>query len=105
MNSLRRFASLDRSRRQLGVEETMWLALAWIGLRLLRFLKLQRVLHRLAGNPTKAVFAGEQTREIESVRWAVGAVAGRLPSTTCLLQALAADAMLRRRGVASDVRF
>jgi transglutaminase superfamily protein len=36
---------------------------------------------------------------------AVAGVGRRLPGTTCLVEALAADAMLRRRGVAPAVRF
>jgi hypothetical protein len=42
----------------------------------------------------------------ERIVWSVTAVARRVPfRTTCLIDALAVDAMLRRRGVASDIRF
>jgi SAM-dependent methyltransferase len=37
--------------------------------------------------------------------WAVGAVGSRLPGTTCLVEALAADCMLRRRGYSPAVRI
>lgn len=40
------------------------------------------------------------------VAWAVAAAARHVPfRTTCLVESLAADAMLRRRGVASEIRF
>jgi hypothetical protein len=39
------------------------------------------------------------------VRRAVNAVATRIPSATCLVQALAADVMLRRRQVTCNLRF
>jgi hypothetical protein len=42
---------------------------------------------------------------IDSIRWAIAAVARQMPSATCLVQALAADAMLRRRGIGADLRF
>ena len=42
---------------------------------------------------------------IGSVRRAITAVAARFPSATCLVQALAADAMLRRRRLASELRL
>jgi hypothetical protein len=45
-------------------------------------------------------------RSMERVVWAVTAVAQRLPlATTCLFEALAADAMLRRRGFDCELRF
>jgi hypothetical protein len=42
---------------------------------------------------------------IGKVRWAITAVAVRFPSATCLVQALAADAILRRRGLAPELHI
>ena len=42
----------------------------------------------------------------ERVTWAIAAAARRLPmGTTCLFEALAATAMLRRRGCGCEIRF
>jgi hypothetical protein len=47
----------------------------------------------------------EPPAAIGPVRWAIAAVAARCPSATCLIQALAADAMLRRRGLPCELRI
>jgi hypothetical protein len=39
------------------------------------------------------------------VSWAVAIVAARVPPATCLVQALAAGAMLQRRGLACELRL
>ena len=80
------------------------MVVAWVGLRLLRFVTLRRVLDRLAAVPTTAQSLA-QPGALDAVRRAITSVARRLPRATCLVQALAADAMLRRRRVASQLRF
>jgi hypothetical protein len=47
----------------------------------------------------------EPPAAIGPVRWAIAAVAARCPPATCLIQALAADAMLRRRGLPCELRI
>ena len=98
----RRYTSLDRARRRLVVEAAALLVLVWIGLRALRFLTLRRLIDRsVVGTRVKTGDA----RTIDAVRWAIGAAGRRLPWATCLVQALAADAMLRRRGIDAELRF
>jgi hypothetical protein len=98
-----RFASLDRSGRRLVLEAASLMALVWTGLRLLPLPTLRRILDRYAGPP--ATTRQADARSSAPVRWAIGAVAARLPQATCLVQALAADAMLRRRGFATELRI
>ena len=100
----RRFLALDRAQRGLVIEAAGLMFVGWAGLRLFRFVTVRRVLHRVvaltsASDPS----AGEDT--VSRVRRAVDAVAARCPPATCLVQALAADVMLRRRQVSCDVRF
>jgi hypothetical protein len=101
----RRFMSLHRSEQRLVVEAVALLAGAWIGLRLLRFLTLRRILGRYAALPPATMGRLTHSRVVSSVRWAITSVSAHVPSATCLVQALAADAMLRRRGVASELRL
>ena len=129
----RRYTSLDRARRRLIVEAGALLALVWVGLRVLRFLTLRRLIDRYvigaagggARSPlgaargdaedvegsartvtsTNGAAGAGDTTTIEAIRWAIGAAGRCLPWATCLVQALAADALLRRRGIGAEVRF
>ncbi len=81
------------------------MALVWTGLRLLRFPTLRRILDRYAGSSTTGNAGQAHSSATSPVRWAITAVAARFPSATCLVQALAADAILRRRGLTSELRI
>jgi hypothetical protein len=100
----RRFASLGRSDQRLVLETALALALCWAGLRVLGFRTLLRIRDRYtpiaAPSPSDA-----PARIIDRVRWALTAMAARFPSATCLVQALAGDTLLRRRGIACQLRL
>jgi hypothetical protein len=100
---LRKFTSLDRSTRILVLEAAAVMALVWTGLRLARLPTLRRILDRYAGSST----AGNprQPDAIAPVCRAITQVAARVPSWTCLVQALAADAILRQRGLTCELRI
>jgi hypothetical protein len=102
--AVRRFASLDRQSRHDVLEAAWWIGVAWVGIRVTRYLTLRRALGRLADSTSAGGDRGD-CRDIERVRWAIPAVAAHIPRATCLIRALAADAMLRRRHVASEVRL
>ncbi|HEV3060517.1 MAG TPA: lasso peptide biosynthesis B2 protein [Vicinamibacterales bacterium] len=99
----RRFRSLDRSRRRLVVEAAASMAVFRLGLHCLRFLTLRRIADRYVALTTTTVAA--EPAGIDRVRWAITAAAAHLPSATCLVRALAADAMLRRRRIPAELRF
>jgi len=84
------------------------LVVVWFGLRLLRFQTLRRILGCHAGptdGPSDSRPMPAQT-VVGRVAWAVTAAARQLPaSMNCLVKAVAADAMLRRRGFASELHF
>jgi hypothetical protein len=129
----RRYTSLDRARRRLVVEAGALVVLAWVGLRVLRFLTLRRLIDRYVigtaaavgrassaptataiGSATSGLMAvgaelapplADRAAVVDAIRWAIGAAGRRLPWATCLVQALAADAMLRRRGIGAELRF
>jgi hypothetical protein len=77
-----------------------------VALRLLPFTTVRRQLDRVAGRGRRRE-AAARGREVEARRiiWAVRAAASRLPGTTCLIEALAADTMLRRWGHPSSLRI
>jgi hypothetical protein len=99
-----RFRALNRDDRLLALEAAIVLVLVWAGLRTLRFRVLRHLLNRYAG---RADARFDRTRPaLNRIGWAVIVAADHLPtSMTCLVQALAADAMLRRRGFASELRL
>jgi hypothetical protein len=102
----RRFRSLDRADRHLVLEAASLIALVWIGLRVLRFPTLRQALDRYAGSPDAGNALQSHATAIGQVGWAITRVAARFPvSATCLVQALSADAILRRKGLASKLHI
>jgi transglutaminase superfamily protein len=100
MRLWRVFRSLDPDARRLIVEAGWLLAFVWIGLRTLSFANLRRALDR------HATARGRGSRASRSqIGWAVSAAGRRLPGRTCLMEALAADVMLRRRGYESELHL
>ena len=104
LQTFRRFATLDRMQRGLVIEAAVLMFLGWVGLRLFRFLTLQRLFDRVVMLTSSQPAAAEED-VVPRVRRAVIAVAARWSPATCLVQALAADVMLRRRRLSCVVRF
>ena len=104
IQTYRRFVSLDRTQRGLVVEAAVLMFLGWVGLRLFRFQTLRGVLDHVAALTSARQPAVEEDI-VAGVRRAVMAVAARCPAATCLVQALTADVMLRRRRLSCIVRF
>ncbi|HEV2812709.1 MAG TPA: lasso peptide biosynthesis B2 protein [Solirubrobacteraceae bacterium] len=98
----RRLAALPWRDRALLVEATLLLALARLVVVVLPFRVIARGLGaRMAESPHDESPAPERLRRLT---WAIGAVARRTPwRSKCLEQALAAKAMLRRRGIPSTL--
>ena len=104
IQACRRFLALDRTQRRLVIEAAGLMVVGWAGLRLVRFVTLRRVLDRVVGL-TSASHPSAAEDVVPRVRRAVNAVAARCPPATCLVQALAADVMLRRRQVPCTLQF
>jgi hypothetical protein len=99
----------SRSRRTvrgyaLALEAACYLACARAALVLIAFRHIAAYCTR---GPRRTLAAGEaRERALRDVRWAVAAAAARLPGkTVCFPRALAAQAMLRRRGVATTMTY
>jgi transglutaminase superfamily protein len=104
MTMWRAFWRLEVTRRRLVPEAAVLLLLVHVGLRLCSYSRLHRVLGFLASR-TRVAPSVSAAGHVE-VAWAVTTAGRRLPlKTTCLVEALATDAMLRRRHHASQLRF
>jgi hypothetical protein len=102
-DSYRTVTSLNRSERRLLLEAASLMAIAWTGLRLLPFPTLRRLLSRYGESRARHSIRGHKAGTIGAVQWAIEAIARRFRSATCLVQALATDVMLRRRGLTSEL--
>lgn len=99
----RLLARLYRRRHDLplAVEAAIWLLLARV---LLVVLPFRRVAALLAPAPGRGGRAPDRPRQIARTRWAVTVLAKRVPwRAVCLQQAIAAQRLLWRRGVESDL--
>jgi hypothetical protein len=98
MRRLRKFTRLPAAERRLLMKAILLLCAVKVGLELLPFRTLRRLLAKLAVLPVGLQYV-EDRHSIERVVWAVE-LAGRLmPRTsTCLTQALTAQVFLLRRG-------
>jgi hypothetical protein len=101
----RTYSALDAADRPLVAEAATLLAIAWVGLRVAPFRVLRRLLDWHARTAPAATPASFDV--VARISWAVAAVSRRFPerTMTCLTQALAGAAMLKRRGHAAELRF
>jgi hypothetical protein len=101
---LRKFWRLPWHNRLLVLEATFSLAVAGFAIALLPF----RHVGRLAARPTGRPEPPQQNRlpKVRSVRWAVIAAARQVPwHAMCFQRGLAAQFMLRRRGIPSVLYY
>jgi hypothetical protein len=98
---IRRFVALDGARRGLLCEAAILIVAARVGLKCFGFLTVRRLLDRYVARFPCAAVDGDI---VAAGRWAVTAAAARVHAT-CLVQALAGDVLLRRRGVAATLRI
>jgi hypothetical protein len=103
MRALRRLRALSGAERRLLVEAALLLAVIRAALWLLPFEGVRRVTRRLGRPPRRrpSVDGADEARLV----WAVGAAGRGLPRITCLVRALAAQALLARHGRASELRL
>ena len=101
---IRKFFRLPRQDRLLLLEATLWMALAGFAISVLPF----RQLGLLAARPIRQPEPARQVRLImvRRVRWAIVTTTRRVPwHALCFQQGLAAQLMLRRRGIPSVLYY
>jgi hypothetical protein len=98
MRRLRKFLRLRAAERRLLITSTLLLCGVKVGLKLLPFQTLRRLLGKLSVSPS----GSRDTREpcpVETVVWAVESAGRLVPRvSTCLTQALTAQLLLIHRG-------
>ncbi|MGH9220997.1 MAG: lasso peptide biosynthesis B2 protein [Vicinamibacterales bacterium] len=99
MRHWQQFQALDAPDRWLTIEAFMLMAMIQVGFRVLSYATMRGALDKVKG------IRGDSGRSQFRIGWAVNAAGRRLPGRTCLIEALAADVMLGRRGYSPRVRF
>lgn len=108
VNSWQAFWRLDGLERGIALEAAAGLAASWLGLRLLNFNRWKRVMERFAPAPPAPdpERQEEQTRAAQRIVQLEAGVAGRIfVRTNCLEQSLTLWWLLRREGIASELRI
>jgi hypothetical protein len=104
-NDLKRYGRISPAQKGLLWEAIAALAMARITLACVPFARISAWLGT-AGAESPAAVTPEQAEAADAVGWAVSVLARRVPwDGRCFAQALAATAMLRRRGVDGTVSF
>lgn len=104
-SALRRFWQLPGSERSIVLQSAFWLTATWYALRLIGFRRWSGFLERrlVVGN---AAASSPQLVEARNITRLLSAAASRLfVRTNCLEQATALCYVLRRRGIAAELRF
>ena len=102
MAAWRRLLALSPADRRLVRRSAVLLALTRVGLWVLPFRLVRALLNRYA-RAAKSPPGGADAPD--RIGWAVVGLARRGPAMTCLVQALVADAMLRRQGFTPELRI
>ncbi len=105
MSILSRLRGLDRSDRRLFFEAMALTAAVRLGLTLLPFTVVRRCLDRVGSRTAEPRMSGRPRHRVHRIVWAVRAAAARIPAATCLVEALAADTLLRRHGHSSSLKI
>ncbi len=97
---LHRFASLSPRRRRLVLGGLAHVLAVRLGLTVLPFARVRVVIERRGARPSAAARVS-----VDELAWSVSAVSRYVPRATCLTQALALEALLRKQGYEAELRI
>ena len=103
MKRLHKFLTLTPSDRVLLINALLLLGAIRLGLKLLPFQTLRRLLARMA-QPIRTLQEVEKV-SVDKVAWAVIVASHYIPGARCLAQALATQVLLERRGYPTQLRI
>lgn len=103
MKRLRKFLNLNKCDRVLIINALLLLGAIRLGLKLLPFQTLRRLLARM-DQPTGTLQEAEKA-SVDKVAWAVMVASHYIPRARCLAQALATQVLLERRGYPTQLRI
>jgi hypothetical protein len=101
VGAYRRYVALSARERGLVLEALLLMVLVRVGLAGCSVLRVRRMLSLYTER--RGSCGGSDRGDLQRIQWAVAAGARRVPGATCLVQALTADALLRRRGFPSEM--
>lgn len=100
-----RFRALDAADRRLALQALTLTIALHVSVRLLPFRVVRAHLQRVGGGWRRTGAGGDQHVPADRIIRAVRAAASRVPGTTCLIEALAAEALLRRHGHPASLKI
>lgn len=103
MKQIRKFAHLPITDQGLLLKSALWLSLITLGLRLVSFRTLQRLLDR-AGQTSRQLPKGDQ-RLAKRLTWSVQVASQYIPAAVCLPQALTVQLLYRRAGYPAHLKI
>jgi hypothetical protein len=103
MRRLHRVLTLPRGDRSLLIRSELLVIGVRVGLSVLPFRVLRRLLERLTPEPAVRESGGGPSAD--RVAWAVRRTSRTVPAATCLTQALAAQVLLRRYGIPARIHI
>ena len=103
MKHLHKFLQLPSAERWLLIKAALLLGVVRLGLWLLPFRTLRRVLTQL-GQESEGLYKSDQCSE-DRLAWGVTKASRYVPKATCLTQALATQVLLARRGQQALLRI
>ncbi|MFZ0882216.1 MAG: lasso peptide biosynthesis B2 protein [Candidatus Acidiferrales bacterium] len=101
----KRFRRLNAFGRSIAVEAAAGLLATWFGLRLIGFRRWERVLAVFAPSANASALASERECALLIARLEAAAARNVLFQPSCLEQSLVLWWLLRRRGIAAEVRI
>jgi Transglutaminase-like superfamily len=96
LKNLRKFFFLNPRDRSLLLTSVLWLWAARLGLLLLPFQTVRRLMAKLSW--PKPTSSKETPPDLERITWAVAVASRYVPAATCLTQALAGQILLAQHG-------
>lgn len=103
MKRIRKFLQLSRPDQWLLIQTILVLAVVTLGLRILPWLTLQRLLLKLASRPIR--FVPAQRPSAQRIAWAIQVASWCVPKVTCLPRALAAQLLLIQSAYPADLQI
>jgi|SRR5215207_6206462 len=103
MSGLSKFLQLPATERRLMIKATLLLGAIRLGLWLLPYKTLRRVLALLGRAPI--YLHGADSFSVDRLAWSVTKASSRVPRATCLTQALAAQVLLTWHGHPANLRI
>jgi len=103
MKSLYKFLLLRSHERRLLLKSLLLLWACWLGLKLLPFHTLRRLLEKLTS--ARHIFSEGESANVAKIVWALAVATRFVPATTCLTQAVVGQLLVAQQGEPAVLRI